>query len=78
VDVYKPSPRVYELAQERLGLPAARIGFVSSNAWDAIGAQSYGFTAFWINRSGAPIDRHGPPPRHVLASLAELAAMATT
>jgi 2-haloacid dehalogenase len=72
VDVYKPSPRVYELAQERLGLPAARIGFVSANAWDAIGAQAFGFTSFWINRNGAPLDRHGAPPRHTLRSLAEL------
>jgi 2-haloacid dehalogenase len=77
VDVYKPSPRVYELAQQRIGLPAASIAFVSSNAWDAIGAQSYGFRSFWINRGGAPLDRHGPPPSHVLASLAELPAMAT-
>ena len=77
VDVYKPSPRVYAMAQQRLGLPAARIGFVSSNCWDAIGAQSYGFTAFWINRSSAPADRHGPPPRHILGSLAELPALVT-
>jgi 2-haloacid dehalogenase len=77
VDIYKPSSRVYALAEQRLGLPAKRIGFVSSNCWDAIGAQSYGFTTFWINRGGAPVDRHGPPPRHVLRSLAELAPLAT-
>ncbi len=77
VDVYKPSPRVYALAEERLRMPARRIAFVSSNCWDAIGAQSYGFTAFWINRTGAPVDRHGPPPRHVLQSLAELPALVT-
>jgi 2-haloacid dehalogenase len=72
VDVYKPSPRVYAMAEKRLGLPARRIGFVSSNCWDAVGAQSYGFTAFWINRSGAPVDRHGTPPRHILRSLSDL------
>lgn len=77
VDVYKPSPRVYALAEQRLGLPARRIAFVSSNCWDAIGAQSYGFTTFWVNRSGAPVDRHGTPPRHIIASLAELPALAT-
>ena len=73
VDIYKPAPRVYALAEKRLGVPARRIGFVSANCWDAIGAQAYGFTSFWINRMGAPVDRHGPPPRHVLHSLAELA-----
>jgi 2-haloacid dehalogenase len=72
VDVYKPAQRVYGLACERLGLPAERIGFVSANCWDAIGARVYGFTTFWINRAGAPVDRHGPPPHHVLGSLAEL------
>jgi 2-haloacid dehalogenase len=77
VDVYKPSPRVYALAEQRLGLPARRIAFVSSNCWDAIGAQSYGFTTFWINRSGAPVDRHGTPPRHIIGSLAELPALVT-
>jgi 2-haloacid dehalogenase len=77
VDVYKPSPRVYALAEQRLGLPARRIAFVSSNCWDAIGAQSYGFTTFWVNRSGAPVDRHGTPPRHIISSLAELPALAT-
>jgi FMN phosphatase YigB (HAD superfamily) len=52
------SSRVYRLAVDRLQLPAARIGFVSSNGWDAIGAKAFGFTAFWINRAGAPVDRH--------------------
>ena len=77
VDVYKPSPRVYAMAEQRLGLPARSIGFVSSNCWDAIGAQSYGFTTFWVNRNGAPVDRHGTPPRHIIGSLAELPALAT-
>lgn len=76
VDVYKPAPRAYALAAERLDLPPARIGFVSSNCWDAIGARAFGFTTYWINRSGAPLDRHGPPPHHMLASLAELPGIA--
>ena len=73
--IYKPSPRVYQLAVDRLRLPPARIGFVSSNGWDAIGAKAYGFTAFWINRTGAPVDRHGPAPDRVIASLADLPAL---
>jgi len=72
-DVYKPSPRVYALAAAKLNLPPRRIGFVSANCWDAIGAQSFGFTSFWINRADAPVDRHGPPPRHILRTLADLA-----
>ena len=49
-DIYKPSPRVYALAVDRMQLPPAQIGFVSSNCWDAIGAKAFGFTTFWINR----------------------------
>src|SRR5215471_8729511 len=73
--IYKPSPRVYQLVVDRLSLAPERIGFVSSNAWDAVGAKAFGFTAFWINRSGAPRERHGPEPDAVLRSLAELPAL---
>ena len=55
-----------------LQLPPRRIGFVSSNCWDAIGAKAFGFTTFWINRAGAPVDRHGPAPDRVITTLAEL------
>lgn len=75
VDVYKPSPRVYAHAAQTLGLPPPRIAFVSANAWDAIGAQSFGFTAIWVNRAGTPLDRHGPPPRHAVRSLGEIATI---
>lgn len=71
-DIYKPSPRVYALVVDRLRLPPDEIGFVSSNCWDAIGAKAFGFTTFWINRLGAPVDRHGPPPDSVLTTLADL------
>ncbi len=72
VDIYKPSPRVYALAVDQLQVPPAQIGFVSSNCWDAIGAKAFGFTTFWINRLGAPVDRHGPAPDFIIGSLAEL------
>jgi 2-haloacid dehalogenase len=68
--VYKPAPQVYELAVERLGTKS--IGFVSSNCWDAIGAKSYGFSVYWINRAHAPMDRLGLRPDRVLASLHEI------
>ncbi|MGH8799432.1 MAG: haloacid dehalogenase type II [Casimicrobiaceae bacterium] len=74
VDVYKPHPRVYQLAVDELALPPARIGFVSSNAWDAIGAKAFGFTVFWVDRLGVPIDRHGPRPDCTIGSLGELPA----
>ena len=73
--IYKPSPAVYRLAVDRLRVPKARIGFVSSNCWDACGAKSFGFRTFWINRTGAPVDELGATPDHVIGSLAELPAL---
>ena len=70
--IFKPSPRVYQLAADALRLPPQRIGFVSSNCWDAIGAGAFGFVAFWVNRANAPVDRHGPAPDRVLRTLTEL------
>ena len=70
--LYKPAPQVYELAVRRLDVPKERIGFVSSNCWDALGAKSFGFTVFWVNRAGAPLDRLGFEPDRVLAGLDEI------
>jgi 2-haloacid dehalogenase len=71
--VYKPAPQVYELAVKQLGVPKERIGFVSANCWDALGAKSYGFRVFWVNRTGVPVDRLGFMPDAQLKSLAGLA-----
>jgi 2-haloacid dehalogenase len=75
VKMFKPDPRVYRLAVDRLGVPAKAIGFVSSNCWDAIGARSFGFRTFWVNRAGAPVDALGFAPDHELGSLGELPAL---
>jgi 2-haloacid dehalogenase len=70
--IFKPAPEVYELAVQRLGVPKEKIGFVSSNCWDALGAKSYGFTVFWINRLGAAVDRLGFRPDQVTKNLNEI------
>jgi 2-haloacid dehalogenase len=70
--IFKPAPQVYALAVEKLHLDHSRIGFVSSNCWDAMGAKSYGFNVYWINRAGAPVDRLGFKPDRMLASLNEI------
>jgi 2-haloacid dehalogenase len=70
--IFKPAPQVYELAVQRLKTRKEKIGFVSSNCWDAIGAKSYGFEVYWINRAGAPVDRLGFQPDRVLKSLHEI------
>ena len=70
--IYKPSPRVYQLASQKMGLPAAAIGFVSSNAWDVIGAKAVGFWTCWVNRSNAPEEELGFTPDVIVSSLTDL------
>jgi 2-haloacid dehalogenase len=70
--IFKPAPQVYELAPRKLGVPKDRIGFVSSNCWDALGAKSFGFNVFWINRARAPLDRLGFAPDRVVERLDEI------
>lgn len=68
--VYKPAPLVYELAVKRLN--TRHIGFVSSNCWDVLGARSYGFTAWWVNRADQPVDRLGVQPDRIVSTLDEI------
>ena len=50
VGVFKPDPRVYQLAVERLQTEPRKILFFSSNAWDVCGSAAFGFQTIWINR----------------------------
>jgi 2-haloacid dehalogenase len=75
VRLFKPHPKVYQLAATTLRLDADRIGFVSANNWDASGARSFGFRSFWINRDSAPSEYFGVQPDYVLSSLTELVSL---
>ncbi len=57
VGIFKPDPRVYGLAAERLSATPGEILFFSSNAWDICGAAAYGFQAVWVNRFGQKRER---------------------
>jgi 2-haloacid dehalogenase len=72
VRTYKPSPRVYALGEEILKLPASEILFVSSNAWDAAGAKSFGYQVCWCNRSGGQWERLGAAADTTVTSLDQL------
>jgi len=69
---FKPAPEVYEIAVRGLGLPKERIGFVSSNGWDATGAAAFGFEVVWCNRGGLPNETLPPRPAHIVTSLENL------
>lgn len=75
VGVYKPHPKVYQLAVDRLGVPARAISFQSSNGWDAHGAATFGFHVVWCNRYGQRAERLPGRLDFVVRSLAELPAL---
>jgi 2-haloacid dehalogenase len=73
--VYKPHPKVYQLAVDRLGTPAAAISFQSSNAWDAYAASAFGMQVVWCNRYGQRRERLPGNPDREIKSLSELPAL---
>jgi 2-haloacid dehalogenase len=75
VGVYKPHPKVYQLAVDRLALDARRICFLSANAWDAYAASAFGLRVVWCNRQRQRPERLAGRPEHEIASLGELPAL---
>ena len=75
VGVYKPHPKVYQLAVDRLGVPAAAMAFQSSNAWDAHAASAFGMRVVWCNRYAQRPERLPGFPDREIRSLSELPAL---
>ena len=69
VKQFKTSPASYALVSKYLPAPTNEILFVSSNAWDALGATWFGFTTLWVNRQGLPGETIGPAPTYTGADL---------
>lgn len=62
VQQFKTTDAAYQLAPDAFQVPPSNILFVSANGWDAAGATWFGFTTFWINRSGQPRECLGVEP----------------
>jgi 2-haloalkanoic acid dehalogenase type II len=71
---YKPDPRPYRAALDRLGLDGERVLFVAGSAHDVGGAQRAGMDVYWANRLGAPAPADSVPLVHA-ADLGRLAAL---
>jgi 2-haloacid dehalogenase len=73
---YKTAPRAYGLGTAATGLAAQDIVFVSSNAWDALGAAWFGYQVVWVNRTQAPWEALGTltqtQPAHTITHLSQL------
>jgi 2-haloacid dehalogenase len=75
VGVYKPHPRVYQHAADRLGVTPERICFQSSNAWDAYAASAFGMRVVWCNRYGQHPERLPGRPDAEIRTLSELPSL---
>ncbi len=73
--VFKPHPHVYQLAVDRLGVPAGAMSFQSSNAWDVHAAAAFGLQVVWCNRYGQRRERLPGKPAAEVKTLAELPAL---
>ena len=69
---YKTHPQAYALGEQATGLPAAQIGFVSCNSWDALAATWYGYRTLWVNRYQLPFETLGTPPRYIGSNLRDV------
>jgi 2-haloacid dehalogenase len=72
---FKPSPRVYQLVRDALGVPLGRCCMVAAHVWDTIGAQAAGMSGALLTRPGnALLEVPGlPQPTFVAPDLAVLA-----
>jgi 2-haloacid dehalogenase len=65
---FKPAPEVYHLITELLNVPPSAICLVAAHIWDTLGAQSVGFSAGFVARTGnAALPVSGLPQPDVIA-----------
>jgi 2-haloacid dehalogenase len=69
---FKTTPTSYQIVTDHFGFAPAEVLFVSSNAWDALGATWFGFTTLWVNRQGLPPEAIGPAPHHTGRNLTDV------
>jgi 2-haloacid dehalogenase len=72
IRLFKTSPESYGLVQKYMPIEKAEVLFVSSNAWDALGATWFGFTTLWVNRQGLPYETIGPSPTYTGRDLSKV------
>jgi 2-haloacid dehalogenase len=79
---YKPNPRGFELAFERIGLPPARILHVAQSLFhDHVTAKRLGLSTVWVDRRGDQPGFGATPPAEakpdlIVPDMATLAALA--
>jgi 2-haloacid dehalogenase len=69
---YKPDPRPYRVALERIGVPASDAAFVAGSGYDLIGTAAVGLRSYWHNRIGLARPARAPPADFESATLDHL------
>jgi len=73
VRTYKPRPRIFEVALERLRAPADEVVHVGDSLTaDVEGAARLGMTTIWVNRAGVARGTSDPRPDHEIRDLTPL------
>jgi len=73
---YKPDPAVYQHFLDRTGSSTADSWLISGNAFDVIGASTFGMNSVWVKRTQQQrMDPWGGQPTHTIQSLSELEAI---
>lgn len=72
IRLFKTAPQSYELLLKAFPVKKEEVLFVSSNAWDALGAKWFGFDVFWVNRLGHPFEEIGEKPSYEGNSLSKV------
>lgn len=72
IRLFKTSPESYAMVLQSIPVNKDEVLFVSSNAWDALGATWFGFTTHWVNRQGLPFEALMPRPHFSGADLSSV------
>ena len=72
VRLFKTSPQSYQLLLDAFPVKKDEILFVSSNAWDAVGAAWFGLDVAWVNRQNLPFEEIGNLPKFEISSLSKV------
>lgn len=72
IRLFKTAPQSYELLLKAFPVKKEEVLFVSSNAWDALGAKWFGYDVFWVNRLGHPFEEIGEKPNYEGNSLSKV------
>ena len=69
IGIFKPDGKVYELINTKMRYKTKEVLFVSSNGWDIMGANKFGFSTAWVNRNKKPVERMQWKPNYELSNL---------